>query len=285
MCVTQNVFARLPLRTEKQARSSKIKKVCYNHSEVLRLFEMTARCAHNLLLFTQNVLSVQFYSLKDGQSPHEATLMFEVGKQVIRIIRELDYKPPPLDKQIEVSDKEAALIANSNFLSALNAYNKRKTAGAAAGRGRGRVRVMQVLAVPQSSIAVSTVPRLTAEGSQYLAIESKEPCLKPCHWLVSSCMGQEQALRFANERNSAEFVAVGGVALSLIEHSDGSYGVDSGLIGAVFCYLPLPILTGLPVHINGAFALASSRRSLATQTADDKDTTKSTWNEVCRLGG
>ena len=45
--------------------------------------------------------------------------------------------------------------------------------------------------------------------------------------------------------------------------------------GKVFCFLPLPVQTGLPVHINGQFVL-SSHRSLWNSDNGDDDQTK--WN-------
>ena len=46
--------------------------------------------------------------------------------------------------------------------------------------------------------------------------------------------------------------------------------------GKVFCFLPLPVHTGLPVHINGQFVLSSSRRSLWTSDTGNDNQTK--WN-------
>ena len=46
--------------------------------------------------------------------------------------------------------------------------------------------------------------------------------------------------------------------------------------GKLFCFLPLPVQTGLPVHINGCFVLSSSRRSLWTSDTGNDDQTK--WN-------
>lgn len=31
--------------------------------------------------------------------------------------------------------------------------------------------------------------------------------------------------------------------------------------GAAYCFLPLPVVTGLPVHVNGYFELSSNRRA------------------------
>ncbi|GIM06469.1 hypothetical protein Vretimale_10712, partial [Volvox reticuliferus] len=38
--------------------------------------------------------------------------------------------------------------------------------------------------------------------------------------------------------------------------------VDNNLDGRAFCFLPLPIRTGLPVHVNGYFELSSNRRDI-----------------------
>ena len=49
--------------------------------------------------------------------------------------------------------------------------------------------------------------------------------------------------------------------------------------GHVFCFLPLPVqtrsLTGLPVHVNGFFALSQNRRYIKSPNADQGDQEKS----------
>lgn len=37
---------------------------------------------------------------------------------------------------------------------------------------------------------------------------------------------------------------------------------EAGLEGQAFCFLPLPVKTGLPVHVNGYFELSSNRRDI-----------------------
>ena len=51
------------------------------------------------------------------------------------------------------------------------------------------------------------------------------------------------------------------------------------LCGQVFCFLPLPIYSELPVHVNGHFILDSSRRNLWKSTNPEKLDTKSQWNQ------
>ncbi|XP_019851646.1 PREDICTED: sacsin-like [Amphimedon queenslandica] len=45
--------------------------------------------------------------------------------------------------------------------------------------------------------------------------------------------------------------------------------------GRVFCFLPLPVFTNLPVHVNGQFALHNNRRSLWN---GDREDNKIKWN-------
>ena len=49
--------------------------------------------------------------------------------------------------------------------------------------------------------------------------------------------------------------------------------------GQVFCFLPLPIKSGLPVHINGQFILDSSRRALWAPTNPGHQDDRTRWNE------
>lgn len=49
--------------------------------------------------------------------------------------------------------------------------------------------------------------------------------------------------------------------------------------GNIFCFLPLPIHSGLPVHINGCFAVDDSRRHLRQLTEDDKSDHGAMWNQ------
>ena len=49
--------------------------------------------------------------------------------------------------------------------------------------------------------------------------------------------------------------------------------------GSVFCFLPLPIRSGLPVHVNGNFILDSSRRALWNPTSSGHRDERDEWNK------
>ncbi|CAG2253138.1 unnamed protein product [Mytilus edulis] len=96
-------------------------------------------------------------------------------------------------------------------------------------------------------------------------------------WLIVRRMGfsgkrkiPEEVLSSYRNRNIG-LLPRGGVALSLDE------GKNKKEKGKAFCFLPLPIETGLPVHVNGHFALDhEARRNLWT---GDKEGYKLSWNK------
>ena len=49
--------------------------------------------------------------------------------------------------------------------------------------------------------------------------------------------------------------------------------------GQVFCFLPLPVRSGFPVHVNGHFVLNSTRRELWRSTDIDSTDDRSQWND------
>ena len=63
-----------------------------------------------------------------------------------------------------------------------------------------------------------------------------------------------------------------GVAMAL---PDSPENQTPDIKGHVFCFLPLPVqktsLTGLPVHVNGFFALSQNRRYIKTPNAEQED--------------
>ena len=53
--------------------------------------------------------------------------------------------------------------------------------------------------------------------------------------------------------------------------------------GQVFCFLPLPVQSGFPVHLNGHFILNSTRRELWRSTDVDITDSRSQWNDnLCK---
>ena len=54
----------------------------------------------------------------------------------------------------------------------------------------------------------------------------------------------------------------GGDGLALAGGADLAVAGEAAVAGQAFCFLPLPIPTGLPIHVNGYFELSSNRRDV-----------------------
>ena len=266
---------RFPLRTRDQASASEIKKLWYNQEQMRELLQMFLQGAKNVLLFTQNVLSVGIYHLPNTESQDpQPTLMFQVTKSASHsgILRELSFTftlPPTSFKR---TPKEMSFLQQCNFLQA-SSKSKMMAHG----------KTVDPQNFPKSSMIVDVECRLTKSGSDFFHDGFHT---EKATWLIVSSMGNGQALKFAND--DASLLPSAGAAVQLLPTESNSFlplpvsntfnGLD--VKGTIFCYLPLPIHSGLPFHINGAFALASNRRFLQIKLEDDKSCYGVEWNKV-----
>jgi len=92
------------------------------------------------------------------------------------------------------------------------------------------------------------------------------------HWLVHN--GADNSDIGMRKSKRADQLPWGGVAVLL------NSTTNTTLVGRAYCFLPLPILTGLPVHINAAFAVSSNRRQLwKSEVGDNSGSWKGDWND------
>ncbi|XP_057707714.1 sacsin [Corythoichthys intestinalis] len=85
-------------------------------------------------------------------------------------------------------------------------------------------------------------------------------------WLVYNCFGTNQSLKMTlqKEKQANFSLPIGGVAVPLKKDQESVNFTtsDTKLNGQAFCFLPLAIDTGLPVNVNGTFAVTSNRKGL-----------------------
>ena len=266
---------RFPLRTSEQALRSEIKNLAYNDQQMKELLLMLVNGANTLLLFTQNVLRVSIFSLKTSASKDQkTTLVFEVSKSLSQagIIRPLSVSVtlPATAKKLTTEDQD--FLKQCNFLQASSQLTRAFRKGASP-------------KVIKSSMKVDVKCSFTEYGRKFFA--SDLPFNQECStWLVVSSMGNGPALQFA--KNDLSLLSSAGVAVQLGQNGPDNClplpivkRVDGYFVnGILFCYLPLPIHSGLPVHLNGAFALAANRRHLQEKLEDDKKCYGVDWNNV-----
>ena len=94
-------------------------------------------------------------------------------------------------------------------------------------------------------------------------------------WMVCNQLGGEKASQMASdpELSHMKLIPWAGVAARLSPSMD----VDAG---KAYCFLPLPVNTKLPIHVNGYFELSSNRRDVwsgSDMAGDGK--ARAEWNE------
>ena len=270
---------RFPLRTKEQAIRSEIKAVHYDNDQMRELLDIFVRGAKHLLLFTQNVCQLSIFHLpRESVEETRPELMFEVTKSLskVGIIRELSV-PVDLSRHLRnVSGDVLHLIKQCIFLRASSEVAK---------YARGVKEIDDNLL--KSAYTVDITGNVTEFGRSFFEYKSEIKSVSEV-WFVASSMGRGQAFKFSV--NDKSLLPAAAVAVQLIPQERETFvpepagGIAAGgkphHNGTVFCYLPLPIHSGLPVHINGAFAVDSSRRHLKEKTEDDKTCVGVEWNNV-----
>ena len=269
---------RFPLRTREQAIKSEIKQLHYDNEQMKELLKLFASGAKTLLLFTQNVVRVSIYHLpKDSNLFCPPSLLFEVSKSLCRegIRRELSFPVSLSHAAKKLSKEEQYLLQQCNFLQASSVVAK-----------NGGDADSSMPAVLSSALTINIKSTTTESGKPFVEAETYMSDESQT-WLVASSMGKGRTVQFKKDDKS--LLPSAGVAARLTFDDCGKLlpvpVVDQVAadvqrpLGKLFCYLPLPIKSGFPVHVNGAFAVASSRRSLKEKTADDKDSMGVEWNK------
>ena len=89
-------------------------------------------------------------------------------------------------------------------------------------------------------------------------------------WLVQQGIGD-----INNEGQYWQYVKTAKPKHAMAASLEHSYEDSSGTL---FCFLPLPVKSGVPVHINGSFALDSTRKSLWVSSDPEGIDDKTNWN-------
>ncbi|KAM3923090.1 sacsin-like [Leptodactylus fuscus] len=94
-------------------------------------------------------------------------------------------------------------------------------------------------------------------------------------YIIQSGLGVKKSVKNFMQNENQSCLPIAGVALPLEKNpSTGKWSSNlEGFQGLVFCFLPLPVSTGLPFHINGTFSVMSNRKSLWETTV------KGEWNK------
>ncbi|XP_052102786.1 sacsin-like [Mytilus californianus] len=245
-----NTLFRLPLRTQNQASESEITDKQYTKREVVELLKKFLDSAANLLLFTQNVKEICVYHLDSkGLNPDkDMKLLFKTWKE-----------------NTELTPKEHGF----NILKTITAAMKEEE----------YKEINFPVQVVDIGIKVSESAHVLSNEFQTLE--------KVQSWIISWGTGIH-SFELAYRLKSQGAVPIGSVAVpikrfgnEIISFVDLKDLPGKGFYkeSRIFCFLPLPMETQLPVHINGHFMVEQDRKSITRFNKDDKTNESSSWND------
>ena len=259
MDLTQQVLScngtlfRFPLRTREQAAKSEIKDLHYNSSEIKKLLQMLIKGGHDLLLFTQHIRKMSVYHLQaEAKSPNEMCKLATISWERVGTSNQISKMP--------------ILQIASTAMKALEFPRNRLT---------------QDLSTSVSSLFKTNV-NVTGYGQFNFNLGIS---LGKCkEWFVHSCIGKLETLEKARQIKGLAPCSSVAINISITRSKCQFYPLDitprSDNYGRLFCYLPLPFNSGLPVHINGSFAVDSNRQTLHRVSDDEKYSLdkETSWN-------
>ncbi|XP_052698442.1 sacsin-like [Crassostrea angulata] len=236
---------RLPFRTKEQAVNSEISDKAYNEQEIESMIQLFVENAGNLLLFTQHVREIEFYHLPKTSCANYPVLLHRVCRK-------------------ENSSEDAHILSTFG-LSMKNCQ---------------RDLPQQVL---QTSV-VTIATELTQQCRRFCNSVSENSEAK---WFISWASGTKKSLNMGKTMSHMGALPLASTAMYL-KDDDGVLKFSSlkdtptGFYkdSHIFCYLPLPVKSPLPVHVNGSFAVSSNRRQLSSRTTDDKNDFENDWNKA-----
>lgn len=219
---------KLPFRTEIEALKSEVSNKVYHNAKIISLQECLTENSHSQLLFLKNIKTLSLQSISENASTPlrdtEIETVLTLSKTENASLQMTDKSYLSKQHQAEVS-----LMKLNVKCSAVIDYCK--------------VKIIEIT--------------ITNGESGVHEVQS---------WLLYNCFGTKQALEMAlQETKQAKFsLPIGGVAvpLQIVQTNGDKARFPKHLAGQAFCSLPLPIQTGLPINVNGTFAVTSNRKGL-----------------------
>eukprot|EP00061_Rhincodon_typus_P018940 g48334.t1 len=276
-CYLGTLF-RLPFRVEEEAAVSEISGVSYSTADIYSLVDEFSLCGHRLILFSQNVNTMLLKYLKsDETDPGLAQTIVAIKK----IVCSSKAVTTPMNILKEAA-KLMKILANTRQLPS----EAPRCACIVQIVVDEFFQVFRRIVDLQSPLfrgpEEETTPffEVSAKAAQSKKVNEDVPqkVTESTTWLICSCMNTGEALIFSLQESGRRLglVPCGAVSVLLSETEDNKWSIktNGSAYGEVFCYLPLRIKTGLPVHINGCFAVSSNRKEIW------KTDTKGRWNMI-----
>ncbi|GAA0148778.1 hypothetical protein LIER_08123 [Lithospermum erythrorhizon] len=246
---------RFPLRSATVASRSQIKKETYAPDDVLSLFSSFSEVVSETLLFLRNVKTISIF-VKEGANS-EMQLLHCVSKN---IASDPKAESNPFNEIFGfMHGKEQDKMDRDQFLNKLSKCVDENLPW----------RCQKIIVSEQSPSGRKSHFWLTSEclggtgaGFRNISAHFGRNFFKSVPW---ACVALHMdSLKIDKEENRTDIDGDGwhvSLPESLQILTSSSFATRS-FDGRAFCFLPLPVNTGLPVHVNAYFELSSNRRDI-----------------------
>ena len=241
---------RLPLRRE--GDGSRLGDA-YSHEKALELLEGLRARGPELLLFLKNVRSIEVYSRGlDGEPDRRRSARLAADPPPPELHTRLSFR---VDRRVEGGGEDMQTIAQL-----VKSVPQRE-------------QLYEQLVASETTLEWRSLTMRLVDASNQIASSSR--------WVVCNGLtmtAEMRALCLSSDARGSKLIPWAGVAAKV----GGYLSVGAELKGAAFSVLPLPIETGLPVHINGYFELATDRERLWTlrEGLTGVAAVKAAWNQA-----
>ncbi|XP_070693892.1 sacsin [Pempheris klunzingeri] len=222
----RGTLIKLPFRTEEEALKSDISTKVYHKQNVITFQQHLTDNSQTHLLFLKNINTLSLQSISKNAST------------------------PPKDDEIETVLTVSKTTVNTMMIPNEAHMSKQCQAEKSLMKLDGKCKEV---------IDYGTV-RIVQITSQQCGVTEVQ------FWLLYNCFGVHQSLKMTLQENKrVKFsLPIGGIAVPLQKDPEtGNLSPSqTDLVGQAFCFLPLSIHTGLPVNVNGTFAVTSNRKGL-----------------------
>ena len=248
----QATLFRLPLRTEAQAAESEISSTAHSVAAMRESLQRLAKSAPEALLFLQSVRRIRVLRRPAADGGAHGG-----GAQLL------------CDASIANCDEE--LLA-----------------------ARGNLRhFVKHAAVQEDVKALTKTYQLAIEVLDATRSDGSPQRSSQQQWLLSAVAeAAPQELSEAAGAATARWATVAARLDHHQDHHDDDFADETAATlprpppveGRLFCFLPLPAKSGLPVHVHGSFALNSAREPCASDSTADGGAARGLWNSELVAG-
>ena len=210
----------------------------YNFSKVKEIVHTLRRSASLLLLYTQNVKHVELHELVSTGNPQDTTLVLSINKKI----------------------QNSNTVSEHSYIQQCSKWWQEN------------------LSLNDAPVRLEQITIKETENPSPLT-DNTNSLVKNRSWLVAYCVGKDRSITFAREEGRKDgLLPLAATAAALLEDNSDNKITAKQIEGEAFCFLPLSISTGLPIHVNSSFAVRSNRDGIWEKTTAEENQ-ESRWND------